>query len=130
MGDYEQESAYNARFLKKSYGVKHLYVMPHNVKYRDASIQGQLVRFAMRNIEPSKADVNEYMISSLYRLMTEMFGNMAKPEEGKIPTFTMLPKGTPLQEKILEVRQPAILGTGTEKAGLFRKKRTKSNFPR
>lgn len=130
VGDYEQESAYNARFLKKSYGVKHLYVMPHNVKYRDASIQGQLVRFAMRNIEPSKADVNEYMISSLYRLMTEMFGNMAKPEEGQVPTFTMLPKGTPLQEKILDVRQPAILGTGTEKAGLFRKKTyQKATFP-
>ncbi len=120
VGDFEPESAYNIRFLKKSYGVKHLYVMPHNIKYRDASIQGQLVRYAMRNIDTGKSDVNNYLVTCLLQLISDLFGNPSSIQDHET-SFTTIPKGEPLNAPHLQERERAIAGTGTSKGGLFSK---------
>lgn len=78
VADYEDESAYSVRYLKKGYKVKKLYVMPHSVAYRDASTNGSLVRFALRNasLDETKGDINYGFSSSMKLLLDNICGKI------------------------------------------------------
>jgi cellulose biosynthesis protein BcsQ len=82
--DYDAESGWTLRHLKKAYGINNIFTFPHNVRYHDAAEDGALIRFAMKNVHPDKNDYNYPLIEDLKSLLRHIDG---KAEETQ-PDFT------------------------------------------
>ncbi len=68
--DFEDESVWSERRLKSLYNVKSsMYIMPHNVRFRDAKEDGELIKFAMKNNELNKGDYNYPLFAEAEKLL-------------------------------------------------------------
>lgn len=67
--DYEKNSKYDIKFIKKQTGAKHIYEIPHNVGYRDALISETLIDYVHKNRNDMKTDDNFAFISSVFHLV-------------------------------------------------------------
>lgn len=71
VNDFEPNSIYSAKNMAKDYGVKKLYVIPHNYQYRDALLQKTLLDFVLKNKRDMKSDINYEFTSSLMQLLAK-----------------------------------------------------------
>ena len=69
VSDFEDESVWSERRLKSIYNVKTMYFMPHNVRFRDAKEDGELIKFAMKNNELNKGDYNYPLFAEVEKLL-------------------------------------------------------------
>lgn len=67
--DYEADSRFDLGGMRKKYGAKKIYTIPHNVGFRDAVIQETLLDFILKNRKDIKGDDNYSLTSSLNELM-------------------------------------------------------------
>lgn len=67
--DYEQDSRFGVRYLKKRYDAKTIFTLPHNVAFNDAMEGGGVLDFAARNASPEKGDYGYPLASELNKLM-------------------------------------------------------------
>ncbi len=98
--DYEAESRWTAEAMQRDYGVKKIYVMPHNVKYRDATIAGRIIEFAEYNAEVDKSDDNYQFTKAITDTIQVLFGKIKEDEEEdeELPRKEKIEK-EPLKEK-------------------------------
>ena len=80
VGDYEHDSAYGLNFVRRVYGNRHVYTMPHNVLFRDAMYDGIIVEFAMKNYNAQPADFNYQLIHAMQLLMDHLSGVKVEEE--------------------------------------------------
>ena len=83
VADYETESSFGLRYLKKGYKAKNLYAIPHSVPYRDACANGALVRFALRNtsLAETPGDINYAFSTAINGLLDNLCGKAETEEE-------------------------------------------------
>lgn len=56
--NFDENSKYSLRVLKKAYGIASMTPLPYNIKFSDACESGAVISFAMKNVHPDKSDVN------------------------------------------------------------------------
>lgn len=67
--DYEPDSRFDLGFMRKKYGIKRIYTVPHNVGFRDGVIMENVLDFILKNRKDIKGDDNYPLTSSLNELM-------------------------------------------------------------
>lgn len=72
--DYDNTSMYAIKYLQKHHGVKNIYVMPHNIGFKDAKISGTLLDFVTKNKNDDKSDINFRFMDAMYRLLGSVTG--------------------------------------------------------
>lgn len=72
--DYDNTSMYAIKYLQKHHGVKNIYVMPHNIGFKDAKIGGTLLEFITKNKNDDKSDINYNFITCMYQLLSSVTG--------------------------------------------------------
>ncbi len=72
--DYEEESKFNVAYLRKEYGVKNVFVAPHNAQYKDATNTGSVISYISSNSRDNKFDDNDVYIASITKLMEHVLG--------------------------------------------------------
>ncbi len=118
--DYEEESKFNVAYLRKEYGVKNVFVAPHNAQYKDATNTGSVISYISSNARDDKFDDNDVYISSIARLMEHILGikeiDIREEIESKKKAF---PED---ERELAEVDTSQITETEVpEKKGLFGK---------
>ena len=121
--DYEAESEFSRNFMRRSYGAAKLFVMPHNVLYRDAANDGTLVKFAMRNYGAESPDVNYPLVKSLREMMDYISGTKESDDE-EDETLSRMPLPADTEEpspkkKQLEPEQIQEVQEEPKKKGFF-----------
>lgn len=136
VADYEEKSAYNIRVMKKQYGNATICIIPHNVKYRDASSDGVLVRFASRNAKINKnpGDYNYSFSIAINKLLDTIAGydelKQAEKEEEETADLEAAKlhdkKKQAKAKKKLDTVEPeqVVVEEKQEKKGLFGKPKT------
>lgn len=124
VNDFEKNSIYTVRDIAKDYGVKKLYVLPHNYQYRDAIIQRTVLDFVLKNKKDIKSDVNYEFTNSIMQLLSKYVAGIEDEEEEEEEE---LPKKKPKKETLIpddidEIPDDAIQEIVVKK-GLFRKKK-------
>lgn len=121
ISDFEPESAFNKKYLMHAYGVKqHMFVMPHNIKYKDACVQGTLIQFAMKNVSDTKADDNAYLVKCMEELSVDLFGKL---EDKPDPSYLTMPKFDADHDEMPDLTplSDPVITEKTRKKGLFGK---------
>lgn len=72
--DYDNTSMYSMKYLQKHHGVKNIYVMPHNIGFKDAKISGTLLEFVTKNKNDDKSDINYRFVACMYQLLSSITG--------------------------------------------------------
>ena len=124
VNDFEKNSIYTIRDIAKDYGVKKLYVLPHNYQYRDAIIQRTLLDFVLKNKKDIKSDVNYEFTNSIMQLLSKYVAGIDEEDEEEEEE---LPKKKPKKETLIpddidDIPDDAIQEIVVKK-GLFRKKK-------
>ena len=125
--DFEAESSFTANKMKRMYGVDRLFILPHNVKFQDAKENRSLIRFAMKNTDPSKMDNNYAMIKELKSFVD--FIDNKEPEAAndivsEMEYLRLDPKRKaihPLEEHSVEVQEETV---EEKKSGFFKPLKT------
>jgi len=102
--DYEAESEFSKNFMRRSYGAAKLFVMPHNVLYRDAANDGTLVKFAMRNYGAEAQDVNYQLVKALREMMDHVSGTK-ESDDDEDEKLTRLPQAVDNDEALPEKKE-------------------------
>lgn len=79
--DYETTSAFNLKHYKKQWNRKQIFVMPHNVGYKDAAIADSLLLFLSKNVQDDKSDENFYLINNMDYTLKSLLGFTEKEEQ-------------------------------------------------
>lgn len=102
--DYEADSRFDLGFMRKKYGIKKLYTIPHSVGFRDAVIMESLLDFILKNRRDIKSDDNYPLTSSLNKLMSRYVSDDTEDDSDTLmintesqnhlhrDTLTMLPE--------------------------------------
>lgn len=69
--DFEFTSRFDQKYMKKAYGVKKLYYMPHNVEFKDSIITQNILDFVLKNKKDMKEDNNYSFVYSLLSLVNK-----------------------------------------------------------
>lgn len=67
--NFDENSKYSLRGLKKSYGAANIYTLPYNIKFSDACESGSVISFAMKNVHPDKTDINLELVEQAKQAM-------------------------------------------------------------
>lgn len=73
LSDYENTSIYNAGYEKNIYGVKKIYKVSHNVRFKDACTTGVLKDFIMENADSSSKDELYDFFKELNVIVEQLF---------------------------------------------------------
>lgn len=123
--DFDNTSAYSAMYLKKAYGDKKIYLIPHNSGYRDACLSGTLLEYILRNMNNTHEDDNFTFMKHVVELMEGIMGKEDWTEQ--IPE----PKELVVEEEHFEDRYDTVeeddfsVEEIEEKKGLFHKRKKK-----
>lgn len=122
--DYENESAYSIMFLKKLYGDKKIYILPHNTKYRDNCIAGTLLNYILKNMNDTKEDDNFTFMRHVIEMMEGIMGKEDWSEE--VPVYEEDEQLVDGETDALEEITDDDFGVEqvTTKKGFFRKQKT------
>lgn len=72
ISDFEDASTWNRRKMAKMYKTKSLYILPHNVLFRDAKENGETIKFIRTNVNVDKNDYNYKLMSEMLRLLKHL----------------------------------------------------------
>lgn len=122
--DYETESAYSMMYLKKLYGDKKIYILPHNSKYRDNCMAGTLLNYILKNMNDTKEDDNFTFMRHVIEMMEGIMGKEDWNEE--IPVYE---EDEPLASEEIDALEEVVeddfeVEQVTKKKGFFRKEKT------
>ena len=122
--DYETESAYSMMYLKKLYGDKKIYILPHNSKYRDNCMAGTLLNYILKNMNDTREDDNFTFMKHVIDMMEGIMGKEDWNEE--IPVYE---EDSQLEEEATdelgEIHDDEFeIEEVTTKKGFFHKKKT------
>lgn len=81
--DFEEQSRFDMKYLRKKYGRKEMYLLPHNVEFNDAIIIENVLDFMLKNKKDMKEDTNYAFTSSLLLLVTKYVTGIQKEKEEK-----------------------------------------------
>lgn len=105
--NYDSASVYNSLYLKKKYGAKKIYVIGQNTGFKDACLEGTLLKFMLKNINNTNGDDNFSFMKNVTALMD---GIMDKEDWSEA-----IPEAIPLKSDDAEQDiQPAALRTVEE----------------
>lgn len=128
--DYDTTSAYNTMSIKKLYGDKKIYLIPHNSGYRDAYLDGTLLQYILKNMNNTSEDSNYMFMKHVTDLMDGIMGKENWSEEIPEP----LPLESDASESASESEENVLeeieedgfdVSEVEEIKGLFGKKSTK-----
>lgn len=123
--DYESESAYSMMYLKKLYGDKKIYILPHNAKYCDNCMAGTLLNYILKNMNDTKEDDNFAFMKHVLELMEGIMGKEDWNEE--VPVYEE-EEPLPLEEmedpEEINDEDFMVEQQITQKKGLFGKEKT------
>lgn len=68
--EYEADSRFDLAGMRKKYGVKKIYTVPHNVGFRDAVIMENLLDFVLTNRKSIREDDNYLLTASVSSLLS------------------------------------------------------------
>ena len=80
VNDFDMDSKFNIKTMKKEYSVKKIYPVVHNVGYKDALLAGTLASFIKRNRECTKEDKNYWWYQSITDIVTFVSGKEKEQE--------------------------------------------------
>ena len=128
IADYESESKWSVKRLKKDYSAQHIFILPHNIQFRDAKEDGVLPVFCRKNVEVldgnQKADYNYPFMKELDNIVSFVDGGEKKEpfmlNEALVHEFGE--KIPPVQK--LEDYGIPVVTESTRKKGLFGKPET------
>ena len=124
VNDYEPDSIYTAKSIAKDYGVKKVYVLPHNYQYRDALLQKTLLDFVLKNKKDIKSDINFDFTSSVMQLLGKYIAGINDDEEEEDKYPEKKPKKEKLRPQEIEEIPDEAVQEIIVKKGLFRRKKT------
>lgn len=78
--NFDENSKYTLRVLKKAYGIANMTPLPYNIKFQDACESGAVISFAMKNVHPDKSDVNLGLIEQAKAAMHFIDGKADETE--------------------------------------------------
>lgn len=120
--DYEADSRFDLSGMRKKYGVKKIYTIPHNVGFRDAVMLESLLDFILRNRKDIKGDDNYLLTSSLNELMGRYVSdNHDEDEEISLETAVA---GSYLVKDDLTLLPESSVQEVNVKRGLFGRKKS------
>lgn len=117
--DFEPMSRYDVPSMKKKYGKRKIYTVPHNVEYRDNVINQTLLDFLLTNKKNIKEDENYLFTSSILSMVSRYISDQGGDE----PELTLQDKpqaGGLVSEEATVLPEGAIQEV-TVKKGLFRR---------
>lgn len=94
--NYDRDSIYSIRSLKKEYKIEKMYGMPYNCEFKDAYNDGNILGYLAKNEKISEADVNYLLINSIHNVLNLYLED--KEEEKELP----LPEKTEEAEEVAE----------------------------
>lgn len=120
--DFEDTSVYNVKTMKKFYGVKTIHGLMHNVAYKDAVSQGNLLNFLMKNTKNTKADSNYYFSHYINVIIDDILGKEKIEEDVDIEKMADKDSVISYQNEKEEIPTENIQEV-TKKKGLFGKRK-------
>ncbi len=121
--DYEPDSRFDLAGMRKKYGVKKLYTVPHNVGFRDAVIMENTLDFILTNRKTIRDDDN-YMLTASVNVLLSRFVSADTPLEDERPLLAPKEeKKTGAGDIPSVLPESAVQEVTTVKRGLFRKKK-------
>ncbi len=127
--NYEPESRFDLAGMRKKYGVKKIYTVPHNVGFRDAVIRESLLDFILSNRKNIKGDDNYLLTSSVHELF-HRFMTRDNDEEKEESGLSDIPAKEPVRTRTNSAKQPTVLPESAVqevnvKRGIFRRKKSR-----
>lgn len=117
--DFEPLSRYDIPSMRKKYGKRKIYTVPHNVEYRDNIINQTLLDFLLTNKKNMKGDENYVFTSSILSMISHYVSDKSADE----PEFILPDKpqaGGLVKEEATALPEGAVQEV-TVKKGLFRR---------
>ncbi len=81
VNDFDTDSKFSLKTMKKEYYVKKVYPVVHNVGYKDALLAGTLLSFIRKNRECEANDKNYEWKKSISEIVTFLVGKEVEPEK-------------------------------------------------
>lgn len=122
--DFEAESRFDVKSVKKAYGVNRVYVQPHNVNFRDSVISQTLLDLILVNKDNVKSDENYTFMDSLFTLVSRYVVNVDdEDDEPESKLKTKEQKEILMAEPTTGIPSQAVQEVKVKK-GFFRRKKT------
>lgn len=124
--DYEAESRFDLAGMRKKYGVKKIYTLPHNVGFRDAVIRQNLLDFILVNRKNIKDDDNYPLTSSVHELFKRFMSKDDSDDEEEENFIALQAEEAISTRKTSEatILPESAVQEVHVKRGLFRKKKS------
>lgn len=122
--EYEPDSKFDLSGMRKKYGVKKLYTIPHNVGFRDAVIMENLLDFILTNRKPIREDDNYMLTASVNELLGHFMQADTSSDEEEA---ALLPKPEAERKKgstAQALPESAVQEVTTVKKGFFRREKS------
>ena len=121
---FESESRFDVASIKKKYGIKKVYTIPHNVAYRDSVLSETVLDFVLANKKNIKDDNNFYFMDSLKTLIDRyVLDKDDDEEEAEKPKMKHKKEVSILMADDKQELPDDAIQEVTVKTGLFRKKK-------
>lgn len=123
VNNYEPNSKFDLKSMRKAYKVKKIYTIPYNVACRDARVSEDLLDYVIKNRKDIKSDDNFALYSSICALVEKHISGKAEAEEEIVLADN--PKPVNMRSNNLSALHNEDVQEVTVKKGLFGKTETK-----
>ncbi len=123
VSDYEPESSWNEKHMRRMYNTNNVFTFPHNVKFGDIKEHGKIIKFAAANVNITQSDYNFELIKEVKHLVSFLDGQKTETVHRMVQDIDYQPLKKPERAIVLEDHPTEVTTEETEtKGGLFKKK--------
>lgn len=104
--NYDRDSLYSIRSLRKEYKVEKMYGMPYNCEFKDAYNDGNILGFLAKNEKISESDINYLLIDSINNILNLFLDDKEEEAEEELPES--FEDTEEVAEELTEYSEPSV----------------------
>lgn len=117
--DFDRNSTYNVRYMKRQYNAANMNIMPYNVGFKDAYNTGTALQYILSNNQVDSTDANRFFVESMQKLTEKLMEGTVEAQ----PELTFQKRKAPVMKPpVLEDYGDAEVTVSTKKKGFLFKK--------